>query len=143
MSSRLRPLEIDSYATEQTLLLNYLTLEIMSFRLGLYCYWQSLKSHLLHQNSYMHWNLITVLIWPWRLEVKLFFAKPLMLLFCDVSLKRHLLIKRTIGQCTELRFANFLSGGFTTMAVINPPEKKLEKRTSLQCSDHQIKGSSE
>jgi len=23
-------------------------------------------------------------------------------------------------QCTEVRFASFLSGGFTTMAVINP-----------------------
>ena len=27
-----------------------------------------------------------------------FFSKPLMLLLCDISLKRHLLIKRTIGQ---------------------------------------------
>ena len=36
---------------------------------------------------------------------------------------------------TEVRFASFLSGGFTTMAVMNPPEKKLEKRTSVQCSD--------
>ena len=32
-------------------------------------------------------------------------------------------------QCTEVRFASFLSGGFTTMAVMNPPENKLEKRT--------------
>ena len=24
--------------------------------------------------------------------------------------------------CTEVRFASFLSGGFTTMAVMNPPE---------------------
>ena len=30
-----------------------------------------------------------------------------------------------------LRFASFLSGGFTTMAVMNPPEKKLEKCTSV------------
>ena len=30
---------------------------------------------------------------------------------------------------TEVRFASFLSGGFITMAVINPPEKKLAKRT--------------
>ena len=29
---------------------------------------------------------------------------------------------------TEVRF---LSGGFTTMVVINPPEKKLVKRTSV------------
>ena len=28
-------------------------------------------------------------------------------------------------QCTEVRFASWLSGGFTTMAVINPPERKL------------------
>ena len=32
-------------------------------------------------------------------------------------------------QCTEVRFASFLSGGFTTMVVINPPERKLAKRT--------------
>ena len=35
---------------------------------------------------------------------------------------------------TEVRFASFLSGGFTTMAVINPPESKLAKRTSVQCT---------
>ena len=34
-------------------------------------------------------------------------------------------------HCTEVSFASFLSGGFTTMAVMNPPEKKLEKSTSL------------
>jgi hypothetical protein len=39
------------------------------------------------------------------------------------------------AYCTEVRFASFLSGGFTTMAVMNPPEKKLEKRTSVYCSD--------
>ena len=34
-------------------------------------------------------------------------------------------------NCTEVRFASFLSGGFTTMAVIDPPERKLAKRTSV------------
>ena len=29
-----------------------------------------------------------------------------------------------------MHFASFLSGGFTTVAVINSPEKKLAKRTS-------------
>ena len=29
-----------------------------------------------------------------------------------------------------MRFASFLSGGFTTMAVINPPEKKMAKCTN-------------
>ena len=28
-----------------------------------------------------------------------------------------------------MRFPSFLSGGFTTMAVINPPERKLAKRS--------------
>ena len=36
-------------------------------------------------------------------------------------------------HCTDVRFASFLSGGFTTMAVINPPERKLAKGTSVQC----------
>ena len=38
-----------------------------------------------------------------------------------------------LDQCTEVRFASLLSGEFTTMTVINPPEKKLAKRTSEQC----------
>ena len=33
---------------------------------------------------------------------------------------------------TEVHFASFLSGGFTTVAVINQPERKLTKRTSVQ-----------
>ena len=37
------------------------------------------------------------------------------------------------NQCIEVRFDSFLSGGFTTMAVLNPPERKLAKRTSVQC----------
>ena len=37
-------------------------------------------------------------------------------------------------QCTEVLFASILSGGFTNMTVINPPEKKLAKRTSVQWS---------
>jgi hypothetical protein len=38
-----------------------------------------------------------------------------------------------LSQCTEVRFAILLFGGFTTMAVIHPPEKKLANRTSVQC----------
>ena len=34
-------------------------------------------------------------------------------------------------QCTHVRFARFLSGGFITMTVIKSPEKKLPKRTSV------------
>ena len=39
-------------------------------------------------------------------------------------------------QCTEVRFASFLSGGFIHMAVINPPEMKVANRTSVQCWMH-------
>ena len=42
-----------------------------------------------------------------------------------------MVVGRICSHCTEVRFASFLSGGFTTMAVMNPPEKKLEKRTSV------------
>ena len=42
----------------------------------------------------------------------------------------------TLIQYTKVRFASFLSGGFTTMTVINPPERKLSKRTSVQCFAH-------
>ena len=35
------------------------------------------------------------------------------------------------NQYTEVRFASFHSGGFTTMAIINPPKMKLAKRTSV------------
>ena len=41
------------------------------------------------------------------------------------------------SQCTEVLFASFLSGGFTTMAVINPPERKLAKHTSVQWNENQ------
>ena len=34
-------------------------------------------------------------------------------------------------QCSEVHFASFLSSGFTTMAIMNPLEKKLKNRTSV------------
>ena len=37
---------------------------------------------------------------------------------------------------TEGRFSSFLSGGFTTIAVINPPERKLAKRTFVRRVKH-------
>ena len=37
-----------------------------------------------------------------------------------------------VRQCTYVRFASFLSGGFITAIVVNPPESKLAKRTSVQ-----------
>jgi hypothetical protein len=37
-----------------------------------------------------------------------------------------------------VRFANFFSGGFITAIVVNPPERKLTKRTSVQCGEFQF-----
>ena len=34
---------------------------------------------------------------------------------------------------TEVRFAGFFSGGFITAIVVNPPERRLAKRTSVHC----------
>ena len=36
------------------------------------------------------------------------------------------------NQCTEVRFASFFSGGFITAIVVNPLERRLTKRTSVQ-----------
>ena len=33
-----------------------------------------------------------------------------------------------------MRFASFLSGGFITAIVVNPPERKLAKRISVHCA---------
>ena len=38
---------------------------------------------------------------------------------------------KMILQCTEVHFAHFLSGGFITGIVVNPPERRLAKRTSV------------
>ena len=37
-------------------------------------------------------------------------------------------------QCTKVRFDSFLSGGFITAIVVNSPEMKQAKRTSVQCN---------
>ena len=42
-------------------------------------------------------------------------------------------LKTNSTHCTEVGFASLLSGAFTTMAVTNPPERKLAKHTSAQC----------
>ena len=40
-----------------------------------------------------------------------------------------------IPQCTEVRFVIFLSCGFITAIVVNRPEMKQAKRTSVQCTE--------
>ena len=45
------------------------------------------------------------------------------------------LILMSIGKSGIIKFVSFLTSGFTNMAVMNPPEKKLAKRTSVHCTD--------
>ena len=47
----------------------------------------------------------------------------------SIALKNKLVL-----HCTEVRFANFQSGRFTTGIVVNPSERKLAKRTSVHCT---------
>ena len=69
--------------------------------------------------------------------------KPHKCSICDYSTANKGYLKKQIEavhegkkphKCSEVHFVSFLSGGFTTMAVINPPERKLAKRTSVKCS---------
>ena len=39
------------------------------------------------------------------------------------------------SQCTEVYFTSFFSGRFVTTIVVNPPERKLAKCTSVQWSE--------
>ena len=43
-----------------------------------------------------------------------------------------------LRECIEVRFPSLLFGGFTTMTVINPPEKKLANRTSVEWSNSNV-----
>ena len=45
------------------------------------------------------------------------------------------LVKTTAVIGTLFYNETKISGGFTTMAVINPPERKLAKRTSVHCGN--------
>ena len=82
-----------------------------------------------------------------------FFLNPLYcsVLFCfriivstsqgNVFIYLQCLSLTTIVQCTEVRFVSFLSCGFITAIVVNPSERKLAKRTSVQCTKMQVRNS--
>ena len=53
-----------------------------------------------------------------------------------MTLKLYTVKSRAADQSTEMRFASFFSGGFITVIVVNPPEWKLPKRTSVQSTIH-------
>ena len=76
-----------------------------------------------------------------HIRVKNFFTGSFFVLQNFLSFKKVLNVKDVyFVECTEVCFVSFLSGEFTTMAVINPPEKKLAKSTSMdwhkyKCTD--------
>jgi len=45
-----------------------------------------------------------------------------------------------IGIIAEVRFASFLSGGFITMAVMNPPEKNWKNEHLCNGSPNKLQG---
>ena len=45
------------------------------------------------------------------------------------------LVQKYATQCTEVRFASFLSGGFIIAIVVNQTKRKLAKRTSVHCGN--------
>ena len=59
-------------------------------------------------------------------------------LYCTYTIKpgRYISTKTypfwTAAQCTDVHFASFHSSVFTTITVINPPERKLAKRISVR-----------
>jgi hypothetical protein len=44
-------------------------------------------------------------------------------------------MSQKVAHCTEVRFVSFLSGKFTTIAVINLPKRKLAKPTFVHLAD--------
>ena len=59
----------------------------------------------------------------------------------SISIQKHVgiwprgLIKlHQPAHCTEARFASFLSSGYINVIVVNPPEKKLAKCSSVHCA---------
>ena len=68
-----------------------------------------------------------------QLTVSFSFIKVVSYTKIGLNLKKRLTLCRmqATAHCTEVRFASFFSGGFTTMTVLNPPERKLAKRTTV------------
>ena len=51
----------------------------------------------------------------------------------NVRFKTTMLSRGRWQTIVGVRFSSFLSGGFITSIIVNPPERKLPKRISVQC----------
>ena len=52
--------------------------------------------------------------------------------FVKSTIKVTFLLTNCSVQCREMLFASFLSGVFITAIIVNPPERKLAKRTFMK-----------
>ena len=53
----------------------------------------------------------------------------------------HIISIETPKTGVEMSFASFFSGGFITAIVVNLPERKPAKRTSVQCGERDLQKS--
>ena len=73
-------------------------------------------------------------LYPMRLSAAGVCCGPYNLSKWEADIWGWLEVVYTVNQCTEMRFASLLSSEFITAIVVNFPERKLAKRTSLHCS---------
>ena len=75
--------------------------------------------------------------WAWDVRVNFILKLYFFFLVSSKQICHQIESKKYCGKwpCTEVHFASFLSSRFTTMVVINQPERILAKRNSVQCYD--------
>ena len=70
-------------------------------------------------------------VWPAKVETWFLFSHWRYRFFFSFFLFFLGGLGDSTSHCTEMHFASFLFGGFITAIVVNPPENKLAKRTSV------------
>ena len=94
----------------------------------------SLLFYIQSTSTEVHKEILSLEGWKCRFNMRSVFKSKFQKMFgFKENCKTHTIYSSNanLNQRTEVRFASFFSGGFTTMALINPPERKLVKRTSV------------
>ena len=89
-----------------------------------------LKLHLRLMAHYYELNILRLILKKWGLEY-VGNRRPCSLM--QVHKNKNYLKILSFKHCTEVRFASFLSGGFITAILVNLPERKQAKCTSVHC----------
>ena len=66
--------------------------------------------------------------------IKLTKSSDIHIIFLQITINFNLWTRSHPNHCTEVRFSSFLSSGFNTAIVVNPPKRKLAKCTSVHCA---------